>query len=72
MFVARLTDAVPLLNLALPEDAFETENGQVDGTLAHTVERIFAVSAVAAGSSVDSRANSTEPDYPYAKRIQRF
>ena len=48
MFFARRQALIPLLNLELTALNFEEENGQKDGTMAHAVERAFAVSTFAA------------------------
>lgn len=49
MFWAR-TDALrPILDLKLGPDHFPPETGQVDGTLAHAVERMVGVACVAGG-----------------------
>jgi lipopolysaccharide biosynthesis protein len=45
MFIARVDAMLPLLSLAMDDSHFECELGQVDGTLAHAIERLFAVSA---------------------------
>ncbi|WP_220812647.1 glycoside hydrolase family 99-like domain-containing protein [Pseudomonas paralcaligenes] len=54
MFFAQTRTFLPLLNLALSEDDFEEEAGQVDGTLAHALERTFSISARAVGLDVSS------------------
>lgn len=43
MFWARVDALRPLYDLNLPLDAFPVEQGQVDGTLQHAVERLFGV-----------------------------
>lgn len=54
MFFARLSAFVPLQKLGLTPDDFETEAGQVDGTIAHAIERVTAVSAAINGRRVRS------------------
>ena len=79
MFIARTSAMIPLANLGIIVDDFELEAGQVDGTLAHAVERAFTYSAKAAGLRVSSYAYLSsaeddfariinEPNYPYAEK----
>lgn len=49
MFYARIEALLPLLRLRIDGTDFEPEVGQIDGTLAHAVERLFVVSAQLAG-----------------------
>lgn len=52
MFVARTSALNPLMALSIPDDEFESEAGQIDGTLAHAVERTFALSVKASGMRI--------------------
>jgi lipopolysaccharide biosynthesis protein len=52
MFFARAAALAPLLNLAVNREDFEPEDGRVDGTMAHALERAFVYSARAAGFAV--------------------
>ena len=45
MFYSKIDSVLPLLNLATSEEDFEIESGQVDGTLAHAIERAIAISS---------------------------
>ncbi|PJK06044.1 hypothetical protein CO609_03730 [Lysobacteraceae bacterium NML91-0268] len=70
MYWLRLEALRPLLDAHLEEWEFEVEAGQVDGTLAHAIERIVLKSVHAAGYShrawpEDSQHN---PPYRYARR----
>jgi lipopolysaccharide biosynthesis protein len=74
MFWLRLDAIRPLLDLHLFPGEFDAESGQVDGTLAHAIERLFSLSTVAGGYQVISAARAVgaaEPPtdaYRYARR----
>jgi len=66
MFFARITAMLPLMNLAIDEEAFEQEDGQTDGTMAHAFERIMPVSAWAAGLSTRAQLGIDADSYEYS------
>jgi lipopolysaccharide biosynthesis protein len=51
MFWARSAALRPLLNLALSFNDFPQETGQIDGTLAHAIERLYLLACERAGFS---------------------
>ena len=56
IFWSRGSALKPLKTLALSADAFEPEDGAVDGTTAHAIERLFSIFAMAEGFSVVERS----------------
>ncbi len=56
MFWFRPAALAALERLQIDLDAFEEEAGQVDGTFAHAMERIFPMSALAAGMRIETSA----------------
>jgi lipopolysaccharide biosynthesis protein len=73
MFWVRLAALRPLLDAHLDLSAFEEESGQVDGTFAHAIERIFLPCITAAGFQSASVAelcglHESDAPYPYARR----
>jgi GT2 family glycosyltransferase len=70
MFWVRPASLEPLLRLALAESAFEPEDGQLDGTLHHAVERLFSAVAQASGFSTrDTQGRVLLPgDAPHSER----
>ena len=75
MFWVRLAALRPLLDAHMAPWEFEHETGQIDGTMAHAVERIFSLATLSAGFAVSDAASvcGLAPDaphgpYPYAQR----
>jgi lipopolysaccharide biosynthesis protein len=71
MFFARTDAFLPILNIELSDSDFEPEAGQIDGTLAHALERVISVSNYAK-SYILIDTDQNEPcasiEYQYAKR----
>jgi lipopolysaccharide biosynthesis protein len=57
MFYCRVSALAPLMGIELGPACFEEEAGQIDGTLAHAVERGFALSARSVGMTIASTAD---------------
>lgn len=73
MFWARLDALRPILDAQLAEQQFEPENGQIDGTLAHAIERLFVQASRHAGFHMKDAATlcgevHVTQNYAYAKR----
>nr|WP_286298771.1 rhamnan synthesis F family protein [Polynucleobacter sp. TUM22923] len=51
MFFARSSALIPLLDFNLTNDDFEPEAGQLDGTMAHAIERVISLSVQASQHS---------------------
>lgn len=65
MFYARTNVLQPLLHLKLSREEFEPEQGQLDGTLAHAVERIFTWYLPQLGYYLGDTNLSSYPDVKY-------
>lgn len=71
MFYARVMTMIPLLNLAISENDFEEESGQLDGTFAHAFERVLSSLSLIAtnkklvGSDLSKRMESKEKNNEY-------
>ena len=75
MFWIRLEAMRPLLDTHLSPSLFESEEGQVDGTLAHAVERVVSLVVQHAGFHQELASTvageppmATYGPYPYARR----
>ncbi len=60
MFFANIKIFEPILNLGLKDDDFDAEQGQVDGTIMHAIERLFTISAHAGGWEISSTEAATK------------
>lgn len=68
MFWCRLSALTLLIDAPLSDAEFEPEQGQIDGTMAHAVERVVALSAMSSGYAQTTAARlvgEPEPKGPY-------
>ena len=74
MFWVRLRSLAPMFECSLADADFESENGQMDGTLAHAIERLLGSVTTSQGyrlataAEVSDIAHSDAGDYPFARR----
>jgi lipopolysaccharide biosynthesis protein len=70
MFWVRLAALRPLLDAHLYRSTFEHEQGQIDGTVAHAIERLLGAVCAQAGFTLDSLGTGgpQASGYAYAKR----
>lgn len=73
MFYAHVSALEPMIDLGFTDEDFEIENNQVDGTLAHAIERCFSISCLSANlklissdSVVGNDAQDVQRRYAYA------
>ncbi|MGY2734363.1 glycoside hydrolase family 99-like domain-containing protein [Sphingomonas sp. UYP23] len=60
MFIARVESLRPILTLGLTDQDFEDEAGQIDGTLAHTLERILTICVLSRGYRIGASSAPTK------------
>lgn len=65
MFYARTEVVRPILNLNLSDEDFEPENGQLDGTMSHAIERLFTVFLPQSGYILADTRATVSPDFTY-------
>lgn len=68
MFSARIHALSPLLLFNFIEEDFELEQGQLDGTLAHAIERMFSVCAHRLDYQIRTQSGKVNGDYAHAEK----
>jgi lipopolysaccharide biosynthesis protein len=69
MFYLRPKVLGPLLDIHLDEAEFEVEAGQLDGTMAHSIERAFGILAIQNDGIL---ADSNEPGRPFVRFRENY
>lgn len=62
MFYANVSALEPMIELAFSDEDFEIEDNQVDGTLAHAIERCFSISCLSANLQLISSDSLNHDD----------
>lgn len=73
MFWSRMDALDPILDLCLMPDDFQPENGQLDGTMAHALERMFGIVCRLEGKSllqVDKNGIVSVGEEPYDEKYE--
>jgi GT2 family glycosyltransferase len=71
MFISRVSALRPLLSIGFKDDDFENEAGQIDGTLAHCIERAISLSALVLDLEVGSNDGAVIRHYEFPETISR-
>ena len=60
----------PLLSINITDEKFEDEGGQLDGTIAHAIERVIGLSCKKAGLSIEDTdgGENENPDYKFSDK----
>jgi lipopolysaccharide biosynthesis protein/2-polyprenyl-3-methyl-5-hydroxy-6-metoxy-1,4-benzoquinol methylase len=69
MFMARVTALLPLIGLELRDEEFEVEAGQVDGTMAHAIERAISISAHRQAFTVAAIDKTVTTEFEFANKL---
>jgi len=71
MFWFRVKDLKPIFDLNISLYLFEQENGQVDGTLAHAIERLFGIFVLKEGKKLIPIRYKYTDIFSFEKRINK-
>jgi lipopolysaccharide biosynthesis protein len=72
MFWCRVDSIGPILDLYLAPDDFQSEHGQIDGTSAHAIERLFSLVCVIRGLKLYEVSSAGINDVTGKKIIKKY